>query len=561
MTTTDDKRLTFDDTARCPECNLVLSLSIYYKTINPYINYHCENNHKGDISLDDYLRKYNSFSLSKEKCSECNTFQSGANGDFSFCSKCNKFICHSCIINHRNNDGHNTTDINRYDALCKLHSNYYGFYCNNCKKNLCMYCRNEHQSHDIVDLIQYKNSCESTKNLEEKMKNIEKQKNILEEIKKKINGEIEKFQKIYESEIKYFNLLLNTFKYEESRNNINYNVIENIKNYEETFQHYKMKMLDNIIEESNKLISLFQTIGLQKYYKNLKHHNGWVYYLLKLKDGRLASCSYDKKLNIYKKDTFELQLSISHHSGRIYYIAQLRNDNILTCSEDKTMNIIKLINENNYILEQKLIGHSNLVLRAIEIRDNKLISISCDNTMKVWNLNNNNKYECTNTINFQNSNATCSILQLNENEFVTCSSGDKCLKFWNSNNFANISTINNIQLNWREPLCKLDDDILCGGGMRGFYLIKISTHQLIKNIMNSIQIFSLSKCLNGFFLCHIFENGHYSLVKYKYKNLNMCKEIEKENPYSGSDSNFIEFNNDFIISSQYQDYDIIIWKI
>ena len=183
----------------------------------------------------------------------------------------------------------------------------------------------------------------------------------------------------------------------------------------------------------------------------MKAHQGWIYYLLKLKDGRLASSSYDKNLNIYKNDTFELQLSINHHSGRIYYITQLTNDNILTCSEDCSMNIIKLINDNKYILKQQLIGHSLYVLRAIEIKSNELVSISCDNTMKVWNFN-NNKYECINTINFQNSKSCCSILKLNENEFITSSIGDKCLKFWNSNNFSNISTVDNIKSSWREPL-------------------------------------------------------------------------------------------------------------
>ena len=206
----------------------------------PYVNYYCENNHKGEISLEEYLQKYNNYSLSKEKCSECNRIQSEANGYFSFCYKCNKFICHSCIINHPNNNGHNITNINRYDALCKLHSNYYAFYCITCQKNLCMYCKNEHESHDNIDLIQFKNSYESNHKLEEKIKNITNKINNLEEIKNKIIAEIDKFKKIYDLEIKFLKVLFSTFKYEESQNNINYNIIENIKSYDETFELYKM---------------------------------------------------------------------------------------------------------------------------------------------------------------------------------------------------------------------------------------------------------------------------------------------------------------------------------
>ena len=67
------------------------------------------------------------------------------------------------------------------------------------------------------------------------------------------------------------------------------------------------------------------------------------------------------------------------------------------------MNIIKLINEDKYILEQKLIGHNHSVWNVIEIRENELISVSYDKTMKKWEIKNDNKYECTKTITFQNS--------------------------------------------------------------------------------------------------------------------------------------------------------------
>ena len=494
MVSVNENDISLNNITRCPECNLLLSISIYYKEMTPYVNYYCENNHKGEISLEEYLQKYNNYSLSKEKCSECNRIQSETNSYFSFCCKCNKFICYSCIINHPNNDGHNITNINRYDALCKLHSNYYAFYCITCQKNLCMYCKNEHESHYNIDLIQFKKSYESNHKLEEKIKNIINKINNLEEIKNKIIAEIDKFKKIYDLEIKFLNILFSTFKYEESQNNINYNIIENIKSYDETFELYKMKKLDKIIKESNKFISLFQTIGLQKSYKTLTNHTSWVYYLLKLKDGRLASCSADKTLKIYSKDKFEVQLSISHHSDYIHYITQLNNENILTCSRDNTMIIIKLIVDNKYNLEQQLKGHSGFVVNAIEIKHNKLISVSYDKTMKIWNLNNNNKYECINTINFQNSNNFAFIYKLNENEFVIFSYEDKCLKFWNSNDYSNISTINNIEgspkHNFDGKLCKFDDDILDFGGI-GFYLIKISTHQLIKKIAMNLQIYSV----------------------------------------------------------------------
>ena len=554
MTTSND--ILLENVSRCFDCNLISSLLIYYKNGKSFINYFCENNHRGAMPLEEYMQKYKNHSLLKEKCSECNNNQNQANNILSFCTKCNKFLCHSCIITHSNNPQHNTTNINRYDALCKLHSNYYGFYCYTCKKNLCMYCRNEHSSHNIIDLINFKNTVQSKQNIEDKIKNIEAKIKNLEDIKNNIINEIDIIKKSSELDIQFYNVLLNTFKYEENQNNLNYYVIHNIIYFDEAFEKYRVKLLDRINFESNQFISLLKAIGFRDSFRNLRDHTYNIHHLSILKDGRLDSCSADKALNIYKKDTFELQLSIKIHSNSISYFTQLKNDYILTCSADNTMKIIKLTNDNRYILEQNLTGHSNYICKAIEIRDNVLISIALDKTMKIWNIN-NNKYECTNTVNFCNSVDWPNILKLNENEFVI--SGDKCLKFWNSNNYTNISNISNIECSWpSRSLYKLDDDILCVGGYKGFYLIKISTHQLIKNIIGQ-SVYSIYKCLDGLFLCSIYENNNKSLVKYKYENQNFNKIIEIEKVSNSYINACIELNDE-IVASGGNDNIIRLWK-
>ena len=126
------------------------------------------------------------------------------------------------------------------------------------------------------------------------------------------------------------------------------------------------------------------------------------------------------------------------------------------------MKIIKLIGEDKYQIEQTLQGHTSDVYKIIEIKENELISISLDKTMKIWKLNNENKFECITTIYFQNSESSCNILRLNENEFVTSSYEDKYIKFWNSNNYSNIATINNIESCWTwKNMCLLENDLLC----------------------------------------------------------------------------------------------------
>ena len=69
------------------------------------------------MTLDEYMQKFNNFSLLKQKYEECNKKQNEVKGDFMFCCKCNKFLCLSCIANHQNIKNHNSINYNRYDSL------------------------------------------------------------------------------------------------------------------------------------------------------------------------------------------------------------------------------------------------------------------------------------------------------------------------------------------------------------------------------------------------------------------------------------------------------------
>ena len=99
MAATDDKDISLKNITRCPECNLIISLSIYYKEITLYVIYYCENNHKGEISLEQYLQMYNNYSLTKEKCLKCNTIQSEVNAIFLFVANViNSYVIHVLLI-------------------------------------------------------------------------------------------------------------------------------------------------------------------------------------------------------------------------------------------------------------------------------------------------------------------------------------------------------------------------------------------------------------------------------------------------------------------------------
>ena len=126
-----------------------------------------------------------------------------------------------------------------------------------------------------------------------------------------------------------------------------------------------------------------------------------------------------------------------------------------------------------------------------------------------------NKFENILTIIFQRSNSYSNIFKISKYEFVTSSFSDYSIKFWNSKNFFKLATIENVETeSTYNNFCLLDNDILCIGGKssKGFYLINISSHQLIKTITGPNTIYSITPCIDGLFLCSIYdENSNYSI--------------------------------------------------
>ena len=297
--------------------------------------------------------------------------------------------------------------------------------------------------------------------------------------------------------------------------------------------------------------------------KTIIQHTKYITQLSKLKDGRLISSSFDGLLNIYNKETFELELSIKEHNLPILSFNFLNNDNIITCSADETMNIIEIINDNSYILKQILIGHTDNVCRVIEIKENELISVSMDKSLKVWNLNNNNLFQYITNIIFQESNDSyCNILNLQNNEFVVSSHKDKFIKFYDCIKYSFITCLNDIETDYGLNMCLINKNILCVGGTnyKGFYLINISNHQIIKNILGNKTLFFINKCSDGMLLSSIVDENEWNYIcKYKYENGDLIKKYTKCRPHSFFVFSCIELENGIFATGGW-DKEIKLWK-
>ena len=81
----------------------------------------------------------------------------------------------------------------------------------------------------------------------------------------------------------------------------------------------------------------------------------------------------------------------------------------------------------------------------------------------------------------------------------------------------------------------LNDDVFCVYGSKGFYLIKILTHQIIKIITKIQEIQSMFQCFDKTILCSISTENiglNHSFIKYKYENEDLIQVFEKN---SGND--------------------------
>ena len=557
------KNLMKDNILRCISCDLIPSLSLnFYKGI-PLINLICENNHTEQLYLKDYLNKCHNFSLSNKLCKICNKSQSKkkTNDKLFYCSDCNDFICNICLKEHNNE--HFTINIKRYDSFCKKHSNFYTWFCKDCFINICALCYPKHQSHNLILLTEYEYTNQSLIN---KIKDYNNAILNIKELEKKIITLFKKLKDSLNLEINYLKKLYITYEYEKKQKNLNYYVIDNLINLEELS---KLSRIQKIYDETNKYITQIKNFieyplnNLVNCVTNIKTHKKSISFLNILQDGRLISSSYDNILNIYNKNTFEVELSINEYSNKIYYITQLKNGEIVSCYEDGTIQLIKLLDKNHYQITNTYKDYNNIFKKIIEM-ENELISLSVhnlqvfiynnsNNSLNISNINyfqsNNNSfnYKSNTHINYYNYNYNNyddnhvtidysyindytynNILKLNENEFVT-SSTDNILRFWkkNTNNinyyhYLNTSKINNIVTgNSLSSMCIIANDILCIGGINnnGFYLIKISTNELLNKISGPETIFSIIKCYDGLSLCSFINNdGKNFIGKFEYKN-------------------------------------------
>ena len=298
--------------------------------------------------------------------------------------------------------------------------------------------------------------------------------------------------------------------------------------------------------------------------KTINEHKRAIHCLLQLENGDYASCSDDRRINIYSNKDFKLKQKIKEHEHSVTYIFKMENNQILSSSEDETIKIIKLTDNNTkYTLIDKLTDNHDFIIQSIEISNGNIISLSSKRTLKFYQLNNNKKYECFKVIDKSGVNF---LFELPNKTLISASYLEKNIKFWNIENYSVTQMMNNISIiKSMELMCMLTDNLL-GIAAEKFYVIDIENKKLIKKIqINNGNIQCVIKLNNNTLLFGIEgefslhgNNYHFNQYKLNEKGDNLELISIKEKVHNTGINYMIQGKNGEIISCSEQR--IKVWK-
>ena len=110
-------------------------------------------------------------------------------------------------------------------------------------------------------------------------------------------------------------------------------------------------------------------------------HSGWIYQVLFLPSGRLASCSDDKTIRVWDIPSGKELYQLIGNIDWAISLALLPNGWLASGSNGGT---IKLWDLDQKKLVRTFEGHTKSVVSLKVLKNGRLVSYSLDNTMKIW---------------------------------------------------------------------------------------------------------------------------------------------------------------------------------
>ena len=291
--------------------------------------------------------------------------------------------------------------------------------------------------------------------------------------------------------------------------------------------------------------------------KSISFHKDSINCIIILYDQRLCSCSDDKKINIYNKETYNIDLIISEFNDDIYHLNQLssKNNNILlACSYE----LIKLfeIKNNSYKRIQMIENFIGWVYKSIELNNYKIATCGAEKKIKFWEKF-NDKYVNSMTINYFDW--IEDILEYETNKIISSSALNEEITFWDLDNNKIIGNIKKIEsTEWNNNLNKLNNEIILVNGKEYLYLINFKNFELVNKVKTEFQNYCNLKLKDNNILIGD-KKGNISEYIYDENNKSLNLKIFKKSSHNKCIFSIILNDNKEIISAS-EDKTIKFWK-
>jgi WD40 repeat protein len=155
----------------------------------------------------------------------------------------------------------------------------------------------------------------------------------------------------------------------------------------------------------------------------LKGHTSHITGIIRLDDGRICSCSWDKSIKLSNIESCQCELTIEGHTSYVYCIIQLIDGRLCSGSDDAT---IKIWNKDTGVC-LLIIEVESTPYCLVQLKDGRICSGVSKWTIKIWNISTG---VCEMTI-VGLRYSTSSIVVIDDSRICACTG--KEIKIWNIN--------------------------------------------------------------------------------------------------------------------------------
>lgn len=280
---------------------------------------------------------------------------------------------------------------------------------------------------------------------------------------------------------------------------------------------------------------------------SIDYHDDFIETIILLNDGRLASSSNDKTINIIDiNNDYFLDLTIDKFENEVPSICQLEDNEIVSFSEDLSIKIW-IINKNDFQLVFTIENaHKDSANKVISLTNKRFASCSFDNDIKIWKGSTPYSDIPIAVLNGHTNVVRC-IYQLKEQEILVSGSDDETLRVWSLITYQCITTLNKINCYDCHSIAE-DNSHLFIGGYEQLTLINKAT--LVVDMIIKDKEFSMVLSfviLSDVVLCGC-QNGKILIYS---KITNQIEKIQLDPNYIEPITDMLMINEDtFICSSR-----------